>query len=153
MEEVADELDIPHDHMFSNRLLFHYNCTFYYTLLASYCFHVKAFFVPQFIYYNQNIHVCLCLCFVTFCISGSYAGIILNQSTSRTGGKVEAISNIRQSLGQNVSITYIGGGIDGLDATTTADNFIGYGGNGINYELRTRSQFFITDFKQLYRGL
>lgn len=69
---------------------------------------------------------------------------------SQTGGKAEAIRNIRQSIGQNVSITYIGGEIDGLDTISAADNFIGY---GVNEEVRVHSQFFITDFKQLYRGL
>lgn len=69
IEEIANELGIPYDHLFSNRLLFHYNSTFFYNLFASYCFHVKAFFVPQFTYYSPNINLYLYyLCFVFFCI-------------------------------------------------------------------------------------
>ncbi|XP_055317213.1 phosphoserine phosphatase isoform X2 [Sitodiplosis mosellana] len=109
IEPVADELGIPLDHMFANRLFFNFN--------------------------------------------GKYAGFDVNQPTSRTGGKGEAINIIRRSLGQNVSVTMIGDGATDLEAAPPADNFIGYGGNVVREEVRNRAQYYVTDFQQLYKDL
>lgn len=79
----------------------------------------------------------------------------MNQPTSRTGGKGEAINIIRRSLGeqQNVSVTMIGDGATDLEASPPADNFIGYGGNVVRDEVRNRAQYYVTDFQQLYKDL
>lgn len=84
---------------------------------------------------------------------GKYAGFDVNQPTSRTGGKGEAINLIRRSLGQNVSVTMIGDGATDLEASPPANNFIGYGGNVVRDEVRNRAQYYVTDFQQLYKDL
>lgn len=91
--------------------------------------------------------------FFVFFHSGKYAGFDVNQPTSRTGGKGEAINMIRRSLGQNVSVTMIGDGATDLEAAPPADNFIGYGGNVVREEVRNRAQYYVTDFQQLYKDL
>lgn len=88
------------------------------------------------------------------CISsGKYAGFDVNQPTSRTGGKGEAINIIRRALGQGVRVTMIGDGATDLEASPPADNFIGYGGNIVRDEVRNRAQYYVTDFLQLYKDL
>lgn len=84
---------------------------------------------------------------------GEYAGFDVNQPTSKTGGKGEAINIIRRSFSGNVSITMIGDGATDSEACPPADNFIGYGGNVIREEVRNRAQYYITDFQQLYKDL
>lgn len=82
---------------------------------------------------------------------GVYAGFDTNQPTSRTGGKGEAINIIRRTLDKNTTITMIGDGATDLEASPPADHFIGYGGNVIRDEVKNRAQYFVTDFKQLYK--
>lgn len=109
IEPVAEELGIPLDHMFANKLFFHFN--------------------------------------------GKYAGFDVNQPTSRTGGKGEAINIIRRMSDDTVSVTMIGDGATDLEASPPADNFIGYGGNVVRDEVRNRAHYFVTDFQQLYKDL
>lgn len=85
--------------------------------------------------------------------TGEYAGFDTNQPTSRTGGKGEAITQIRRSIANNVTITMIGDGATDLEASPPADYFIGYGGNIIRDEVRNHAQYFTTDFEQLYKDL
>lgn len=80
---------------------------------------------------------------------GEYAGFDVNQPTSRTGGKGEAINIIRRSCDANVNITMIGDGATDLEASPPANNFIGYGGNIIRDEVRNRAHYYVTDFQQL----
>lgn len=84
---------------------------------------------------------------------GKYAGFDANQPTSHTGGKGEAINVIRRLHGDNVSVTMIGDGATDLEAAPPADNFVGYGGNVVRDEVRSRAQYFVTDFQQLYKDL
>lgn len=86
-------------------------------------------------------------------VTGTYAGFDVNQPTSRTGGKGEAINVIRRSLGPNNKMTMIGDGATDLEASPPADNFIGYGGNIVRDEVRNRAQYYVTDFQQLYKDL
>lgn len=86
-------------------------------------------------------------------VAGEYAGFDVNQPTSRTGGKGEAVSFIRRSLKHDVSITMIGDGATDLEASPPADSFIGFGGNIIREEVRNRAQYYVTDFKQLHSDL
>lgn len=77
----------------------------------------------------------------------------MNQPTSRTGGKGEAVSVIRRLADQRVNMTMIGDGATDLEASPPADNFIGYGGNIVREEVRNRAQYYVTDFQQLYKDL
>lgn len=88
-----------------------------------------------------------------FQFNGQYAGFDVNQPTSKTGGKGEAINIIKRSLSGDVNVTMIGDGATDLEASPPADNFIGYGGNVVREEVRNRAQYYITDFQQLYENL
>lgn len=90
-----------------------------------------------------------------FDYKGNYGGFDVNQPTSRSGGKGEAITQIRnfnssqlQSNAQ-LNIVMIGDGATDLESAPPADNFIGYGGNIVRDSVRERAQFFVTDFMQL----
>lgn len=140
IEPVADELGIPLDHMFANKLYFHFNGRFGHFLFYFYILSILS----------MTIDTIVCIYFE---LLGKYAGFDVNQPTSRTGGKGEAINLIRRSLGQNVSVTMIGDGATDLEASPPANNFIGYGGNIVRDEVRNRAQYYVTDFQQLYKDL
>lgn len=57
-------------------------------------------------------------------ISGEYAGFDTNQPTSRSGGKGDAILQIRQ-IHPESNITMVGDGATDLEASPPANNFIG----------------------------
>ncbi|XP_031638137.1 phosphoserine phosphatase-like, partial [Contarinia nasturtii] len=107
IEPVAETLGIPFDHIFANKLYFHFD--------------------------------------------GEYAGFDVNQPTSRTGGKSEAIHIILKSSERagSVNVTMIGDGATDLEASPPANNFIGYGGNVIREEVREHATFYVTDFQEL----
>lgn len=90
---------------------------------------------------------------VFFLQLGTYAAFDVNQPTSRTGGKGEAVNVLRRTLGQGTNVTMIGDGATDLEASPPADNFIGYGGNIVRDEVRNRAQYYVTDFLQLYKDL
>lgn len=90
---------------------------------------------------------------IFFHFNGDYAGFDANQPTSRTGGKGEAISIIRRTLTDDARIIMIGDGATDLEASPPANSFIGYGGNIIREEVRTRAHCYVTDFEQLYHVL
>lgn len=77
----------------------------------------------------------------------------MDQPTSRTGGKGEAINIIRRMSDDAVTVTMIGDGATDLEASPPADNFIGYGGNVVREEVRNRAHYYVTDFQQLYKDL
>lgn len=90
-----------------------------------------------------------------FDFNGNYGTFDANQPTSRSGGKGEAITQIRnfnssqlQSNNQ-LKIVMIGDGATDLESAPPADWFIGYGGNVIRDSVRERAQYFVTDFMQL----
>lgn len=91
--------------------------------------------------------------FILPCVAGiykgEYAGFDVNQPTSRTGGKGEAINIIRRSIDSNANITMIGDGATDLEASPPANNFIGYGGNVIREEVRNRAPYYVINFEQL----
>lgn len=140
---VAEELGIPLENMFANKLYFHFSGKINHPIrLCSAA--------------NSKVQLSLPLfpCFV--CArnaTGEYAGFDVNQPTSRTGGKGEAITQIRRSLAQNVIITMIGDGATDLEASPPADNFIGYGGNIVRDEVRNHAQYYVADFETLYTNL
>lgn len=90
-----------------------------------------------------------------FDFNGNYAGFDANQPTSRSGGKGEAITQIRSfyssQLIENVhqTIVMIGDGATDMESSPPADFFIGYGGNIIREPVRERALYFVTDFGQL----
>ena len=111
IDPIAQELDIPLNNLFANKLLFDFN--------------------------------------------GNYGGFDVNQPTSRSGGKGEAITQIRnfnssqlQSNSQ-LNIVMIGDGATDLESAPPANYFIGYGGNIVRDSVRERAEYFVTDFMQL----
>ena len=90
-----------------------------------------------------------------FDFNGTYGGFDVNQPTSRSGGKGEAITQIRNfnssqlQAKTQLKIVMIGDGATDLESAPPADNFIGYGGNIIRENVQERAQYFVTDFMQL----
>lgn len=79
----------------------------------------------------------------------------MNQPTSRSGGKGEAITQIRSynssqlETNHQLKIVMIGDGATDLESAPPADYFIGFGGNVIRDNVRDRAQYFVTDFQHL----
>jgi phosphoserine phosphatase len=89
-----------------------------------------------------------------FDFNGNYGGFDVNQPTSRSGGKGEAIAQIRnfnssQLANNRLTIVMIGDGATDLESCPPADFFIGYGGNIVRESVRERSSYYVTDFQQL----
>jgi phosphoserine phosphatase len=111
IDPVAQELGIPLNNLFANKLLFDFN--------------------------------------------GNYGGFDVNQPTSRSGGKGEAINKIRSfnssqlQSNSKLKIVMIGDGATDLESSPPADSFIGYGGNVVRESVQEKAQHFVTDFMQL----
>lgn len=90
-----------------------------------------------------------------FDFNGNYCGFDVNQPTSRSGGKGEAITQIRSynssqlETNHQLKIVMIGDGATDLESAPPADYFIGFGGNVIRDNVRDRAQYFVTDFQHL----
>lgn len=90
-----------------------------------------------------------------FDFNGNYGGFDVNQPTSRSGGKGEAITQIRNfnssqlQVNAQLKIVMIGDGATDLESSPPADSFIGYGGNVIRESVQEKAQHFVTDFMQL----
>lgn len=86
-----------------------------------------------------------------FTYNGDYATFDTNQPTSHSGGKGEAINLIRKrfSNDRKLLITMMGDGATDMEASPPADYFIGFGGNVVREPVFRKSQFYVTDFKNL----
>lgn len=83
-----------------------------------------------------------------FYYTGEYAGFDDSAPTSRSGGKAVVIDILKKQHGYS-QITLIGDGITDLEACPPADAFIGYGGNIIRDEVKSKANWFVTDFNEL----
>lgn len=92
-----------------------------------------------------------------FDFKGNYGGFDTNQPTSRSGGKGEAINQIRKynssqlQADERMTILMIGDGATDLESSPPADYFIGYGGNIVRESVMEKSHYFVTDFRQLMK--
>ncbi|XP_061515881.1 phosphoserine phosphatase isoform X1 [Anopheles gambiae] len=90
-----------------------------------------------------------------FNYNGSYAGFDTTQPTSRSGGKGEAIKQIRSVMAGGVGtgadkvVAMIGDGMTDLEACPPANMFIGYGGNAVREEVQKRATYYVTNFADL----
>lgn len=86
-----------------------------------------------------------------FLFNGEYAGFDLNQPTSHSGGKAEAINLVRRrtETHDRKIVTMIGDGATDMEAVPPADYFIGFGGNVVREAVFRGSQYYVTDFKNL----
>lgn len=84
-----------------------------------------------------------------FDYNGEYAAFDVDQPTSKSGGKAEAIAHIRKQYEADTIITMVGDGATDLEAVPPANYFIGFGGNVVRPEVQKRAQYYVTDFDQL----
>lgn len=105
---VAEELGIPAENVYANRLKFYFN--------------------------------------------GEYAGFDENEPTSRTGGKGIVIRRLKETFGYS-RVVMIGDGATDLEACPPADGYIGFGGNVQREEVRSKAQWYVTDFQELVGAL
>lgn len=87
-----------------------------------------------------------------FYFTGEYAGFDENQPTSRSGGKGEVIRLLKKERGFK-TIVHIGDGSTDLEASPPADAFIGYGGNVVRENVKSKAELFITNFNDLLKNL
>ncbi|XP_018357642.1 PREDICTED: phosphoserine phosphatase isoform X2 [Trachymyrmex cornetzi] len=83
---------------------------------------------------------------------GEYAGFDETQPTSRSGGKGEVIRRLKEEKGFKI-VVHVGDGSTDLEASPPADAFIGFGGNVIRENVKSRAQWFVTNFDDLVKCL
>lgn len=83
--------------------------------------------------------------------NGNYQNFV-DLPTSRTGGKLEVIKEIRSrysNLPSSTTIVHIGDGITDLETQSEVDLFIGFGGNVTRDIVKEKADWFVTDFDEL----
>jgi phosphoserine phosphatase len=83
-----------------------------------------------------------------FYYDGEYAGFDENQLTSRSGGKGAAIRDLKEKFGYD-TVVMVGDGITDWEACPPADLFIGFGGNAYRTEVKAKSKWYVSDFRDL----
>lgn len=87
-----------------------------------------------------------------FYFDGEYAGFDEHQLTSRNGGKGAAIRDLKEKYGYE-TVVMIGDGVTDWEASPPADLFIGFGGNAYRPEVKAKSKWYVTDFRDLINEL
>ncbi|XP_071556657.1 phosphoserine phosphatase isoform X1 [Temnothorax nylanderi] len=87
-----------------------------------------------------------------FYFTGEYAGFDESQPTSKSGGKGEVIRLIKKEKGFKI-VVHVGDGSTDLEASPPADAFIGFGGNVVRENVKSRAQWFVTNFDDLIKCL
>lgn len=87
-----------------------------------------------------------------FAADGSYAGFDDTAFTSRSGGKGEAIQDLKKRFGY-APLIMVGDGATDLEARPPADGFIGYGGIVVRDKVKAGADWFVTDFTELISAL
>lgn len=83
-----------------------------------------------------------------FFLNGDYAGFDEKEPTSKNGGKAEVIRMLKEKYGYT-KLFMIGDGITDLEASPPADAFIGFGGNVVREEVKSKSKWYIESFQEL----
>ncbi|XP_071648696.1 phosphoserine phosphatase isoform X2 [Temnothorax longispinosus] len=87
-----------------------------------------------------------------FFFTGEYAGFDESQPTSKSGGKGEVIRLIKKEKGFKI-VVHVGDGSTDLEASPPADAFIGFGGNVVRENVKSRAEWFVTNFDDLIKCL
>jgi len=87
-----------------------------------------------------------------FFYDGEYAGFCEQQPTSRSGGKGCAVRNLKEKHGYE-TVVMVGDGMTDWEAAPPAELFIGFGGNAYRNEVKNRSKWYVTDFRDLVNEL
>ncbi|KAK8378026.1 hypothetical protein O3P69_018750 [Scylla paramamosain] len=87
-----------------------------------------------------------------FFFDGDYGGFDESQLTSRTGGKAEVVSYLKQQEGYT-RLVMVGDGITDLEAYPPADTFVGFGGNAVREVVKEKAPWFVNDFGTLISEL
>jgi len=87
-----------------------------------------------------------------FFLNGEYAGFDEKEYTSKNGGKAEVITMLKEKYGYT-KLFMIGDGITDLEACPPADAFIGFGGNVVREEVKSKSQWYVESFQELIDAL
>ncbi|VVC33589.1 Hypothetical protein CINCED_3A020878 [Cinara cedri] len=87
-----------------------------------------------------------------FFLNGEYAGFDEKEPTSKNGGKAEVIKSLKEKYGYT-KLFMIGDGITDLEACPPADAFIGFGGNVVRKEVKSKSQWYVESFQELIDAL
>jgi len=80
--------------------------------------------------------------------NGDYAGYDEKQPTSRSGGKPNVISLLKEKHGYK-NMVMIGDGATDMEASPPAEAFIGFGGNVQREKVKANARWFVTSFSEL----
>lgn len=86
-----------------------------------------------------------------FYFDGTYAGIDLDEPTSDNFGKAKVIESLKDKFGYK-TVVMVGDGITDMEACPPADICIGYGGNVVRSEVKSKADWFVMDFKELLQN-
>uniref|UniRef100_A0A8D8UAS3 Phosphoserine phosphatase n=1 Tax=Cacopsylla melanoneura TaxID=428564 RepID=A0A8D8UAS3_9HEMI len=86
-----------------------------------------------------------------FYFDGSYADLDINEPTSDNFGKAKVIEELKKQHGYK-TVVMIGDGITDMEACPPADICIGYGGNVVRPEVKSKADWFVMNFKELHDG-
>lgn len=83
-----------------------------------------------------------------FYFDGSYAGLDLTEPTSDNFGKAKVIETLKKKHGYK-TVVMIGDGITDMEACPPADVCVGYGGNVVRSEVKSKADWFVMNFSEL----
>ena len=89
---------------------------------------------------------------IIFDEDGLYAGFDVDALTSRSGGKTEVISKLKNEQKYD-NVVMVGDGVTDMEAKKEASIFIGYGGIVVRDPVRLGADWFITDMNELIKEL
>ncbi|RMZ94016.1 phosphoserine phosphatase [Brachionus plicatilis] len=84
--------------------------------------------------------------------NGEYLSFDENEYTSESGGKARVIDYIKKKHGYN-KVVMIGDGWTDYESCPPADGFIGFGGNVVRENVKSKSLWFVYDFQELIDAL
>uniref|UniRef100_A0A8C8D895 Phosphoserine phosphatase n=1 Tax=Oncorhynchus tshawytscha TaxID=74940 RepID=A0A8C8D895_ONCTS len=87
-----------------------------------------------------------------FYFNGEFAGFDETQPTSESNGKGKVISMLKEKHGFK-NVVMIGDGATDLEACPPANAFIGFGGNVVRQQVKERSLWYVTSFRELLKEL
>mmetsp|Transcript_21895 Transcript_21895/g.49824 ORF Transcript_21895/g.49824 Transcript_21895/m.49824 type:complete len:245 (-) Transcript_21895:314-1048(-) len=85
---------------------------------------------------------------INFGKTGEYVGFDSNEPTSADGGKPRALRMIKEKGGYD-KMVMVGDGATDAQARPPADAFLGYGGVIVRESVRSQSDWFVYDFKDM----
>ncbi|MEM9927409.1 MAG: HAD-IB family phosphatase [Cyanobacteria bacterium P01_D01_bin.50] len=79
---------------------------------------------------------------------GSYRDFDRNYPSTRSGGKLEVVKNLRNKYSP-MKIVAVGDGVSDLESKPVVDMFIGFGRYAVREKVKQEADYFITDLQEI----